>query len=35
MLWLHDLVADVSLDFTEIVDQPYSATDIWSKGGYM
>lgn len=29
------LVAEVTLDLTEVVDQPYSAADIWSKGGFI
>ena len=29
------LVADVTINATEVVDTPFSANEIWSKGGYI
>lgn len=29
------LLATVSLNFTEVVDTPFSASDIWKKGGFL
>ena len=29
------VAAEVSINLTEVVDTPYSASEIWSKGGYL
>lgn len=29
------VTAEVSINLTEVVDTPYSASDIWSKGGFL